>query len=72
MLRTEMTTTGETTGCPCGGCSPPPPLTDLEVQAALHHVSNQHAVAFAQGQVTLVSYYGCPECGSWVPTFTEA
>ena len=52
----------------------PPPLTDLEAQAALRHVSNADAVAFAQGLTTLVSFYDCDDCddcGAWVPTFTE-
>ena len=71
MLRAEMTAQGDGTRCPCGRCTPPP-LTDIEAQAALRHVSNADAVAFAQGQVALVSYYGCAECGAWVPTFTEA
>lgn len=71
-LRAEMTApAAEPSGCDCGRCSPPP-LTDLEAQSALRHVSNADAVAFAQGGVALVSYCGCPECGSWVPTFTEA
>lgn len=68
-LRTEMTTAGETTGCDCPGCCPPP-LTDLEAQAALRHVSNADAVAFALGQLTLVSFTGCESCGAWVPSFT--
>ncbi len=70
-LRTEMTTPGEPNGCDCGRCSLPP-LTDIETQAALHHVSNADAVAFVQGRVTLVSFYGCESCGAWVPTFTES
>lgn len=69
-LRAEMTTAGQTTGCNCESCCPPP-LTDIEAQAALRHVANQHAVAFALGGITLVSYYGCESCGEWVPTFTE-
>lgn len=70
-LRAEMTTAGETSGCDRPGCCSPP-LTDLEAQAALRHVSNADAVALALGQVTLVSYTGCESCGAWVPTFTEA
>lgn len=73
-LRAEMTTPGpsaEPSGCDCGRCSPPP-LTDLEAQAALRHVSNADAVAFAQGRAVLVGYYGCDDCGAWVPTFTDA
>lgn len=69
-LRAEMTTAGEPTGCDCPRCCPPP-LTDFEAQAALRHVSNADAVAFAQGRVTLVGYYRCESCEGWVPTFTE-
>lgn len=69
-LRAEMTTAGEPSGCDCPRCCPPP-LTDLEAQAALRHVSNADAVALALGQVKLVSYTGCENCGAWVPTFTE-
>ncbi len=70
-LRAEMTAPGEPSGCDCGRCSPPP-LTDIEAQAALRHVSNADAVAYAQGRVTLVSFYECDDCEAWVPTFTEA
>jgi len=69
-LRAEMTTPAEPSGCDCGRCAPPP-LDDLEAQAALRHVSNADAVAFAQGLTSLVSFYGCDDCGAWVPTFTE-
>lgn len=71
MLRAEMTTAGETTACPCRRCLLPP-LTDIEAQAALRHVSNGDAAAFARGEVTLVNYYGCESCGAWAPTFAEA
>ncbi|WKG01380.1 hypothetical protein [Mycolicibacterium sp. HK-90] len=70
-LRAEMTTAGETDSCDCPGCCPPP-LTDIEAQAALRHVSNADAVALALGQVKLVGYYYCESCDGWVPTFTEA
>lgn len=69
-LRTDMTTPGVPTGCDCPRCCPPP-LNDIEAQAALRHVSNADAVAFAQSRVTLASYYGCDYCGAWVPMFTE-
>ncbi len=72
MLRAEMTMAGETTGCDCGSCGCPPPLNDPEAPAALRHVSNADAVAFVRVLVTLVSYYGCDECGAWLPTFTES
>lgn len=49
----------------------PPPMTDLEAQAALRHVPNADAVAFALGQVTHVGFGWCESCDSWVPTFTE-
>ena len=75
MLRAEMTRAGDPPepeeGCDCEACCPPP-LDDIAAQAALRHVSNADAVAFAQGLVTLVSYYGCDDCGAWVPTFTHA
>ena len=70
-LRAEMTTAGEPSGCDCPRCCPPP-LTGLEAQAALRHVSNADAVALALGQVTLVGYYYCESCESWVPKFAEA
>ncbi|OPX12480.1 hypothetical protein [Mycobacterium sp. AT1] len=71
-LRAQMTTPGaEPIGCQCPRCSPPPPLTDLEAQAALRHVSNADAVAFALGQVTLVSFSSCESCDAWKPRFTE-
>ncbi|WP_445168776.1 hypothetical protein ACTXG7_05285 [Mycolicibacterium sp. Dal123E01] len=70
-LRAEMTTpAAEPRDCDCEGCCPPP-LTDLEAQQALRHVANADAVAFALGQLSLVSYTGCPECECWVPTFIE-
>ncbi|BBY84704.1 hypothetical protein [Mycolicibacterium tokaiense] len=69
-LRAEMTTPGESAGCDCPRCCPPP-LTDLEAQAALRHVSNADAVALALGRVTLVGFYLCESCGGWIPSFTE-
>ncbi|WP_234791412.1 hypothetical protein [Mycolicibacterium mucogenicum] len=68
---TSAGTPAESTGCDCGRCNPPA-LTDIEAQAALRHVSNADAMAFAQGLTSLVSFYGCDDCGAWVPTFTEA
>lgn len=73
-LRAEMSAPADAppSGHQCPRCSPPPPLTDIEVQQALRHVSNADAVAFALGQVELVSFYGCQSCDAWVPTFTDA
>ncbi len=51
---------------------PPVPLTDIEAQRALRHVSNQSAVAYARGEVTVVGCHDCHGCGAWVPTFIEA
>jgi hypothetical protein len=70
-LRADLTAPAETSGCDCARCSPPP-LDDLQAQRALRHVSNQNAVAFARGEVTLVGCRDCADCGGWVPTFTEA
>ncbi|BBZ59419.1 MULTISPECIES: hypothetical protein [Mycolicibacterium] len=72
-LRTDLThpaTAAEPAGCYCARCCPEP-LTDIEAQRALRHVSNQDAVAYARGDVTVVRLRGCDECGGWVPTFTE-
>lgn len=70
-LRAEMTApAAEPVGCDCAKCCPPP-LTDIEAQAALRHVSNTDAVAVALAQITLVGFYGCDSCGAWVPTFAE-
>jgi hypothetical protein len=66
-----MTTAGELSGCDCPGCCPPP-LTDIEAQAALRHVSNADAVACALGEVTHVGFNWCEGCGAWAPTFAEA
>jgi len=68
-LRDNMTQPAEPVGCDCAQCCPPP-LTDIEAQRALRHVSNQHAVAYVLGELTLVAYQGCDDCGGWVPTFT--
>lgn len=35
------------------------------------HVSNQHAVAFAMNQGTLVRFNWCEGCDSWVPRVAE-
>ncbi|WP_137146936.1 hypothetical protein [Mycolicibacterium sp. CR10] len=70
-LRADMTRPCEPGGCACARCSPPP-LDDIEAARALRHVSNADAVAYAPGQLTLTSYWGCEGCGSWVPIFTEA
>ncbi|ETB43739.1 MULTISPECIES: hypothetical protein [Mycobacterium avium complex (MAC)] len=49
-------------------------MTDIDAQRALRHVSNQDAVAYARGEVTVVSLRGCDgdDCDGWVPMFTEA
>ncbi|KUH86301.1 hypothetical protein [Mycobacterium sp. IS-1556] len=70
-LRADLTTAAEPGGCDCARCNPPP-LTDIEAQRALRHVSNRDAVAYARGELSLVSMYGCDDCGGWVPTFTES
>lgn len=69
-LRADLTTPAEPVGCDCARCCPPP-LTDIEAQTALHHVSNQDAVAYARGELSLVSQYGCESCGGWVPAFHQ-
>ena len=68
---TEATSPAMAGGCACARCCPPP-LGDLEAQRALRHVSNQLAVSYARGELTLVAYQGCDDCGGWVPTFIEA
>lgn len=70
-LRTDLTAPAEPVGCDCARCNPPP-LTDIEAQRALRHVSNRDAVAYGQGELSLVSLHGCDDCGGWVPTFTES
>lgn len=70
-LRADLTAPGEPVGCDCPRCCPPP-LTDIEAQRALRHVSNRDALAYARGELSLVSLYGCDDCGGWVPTFTES
>ncbi|POX88383.1 hypothetical protein C3473_27255 [Mycobacterium kansasii] len=74
-LRADLTTAAaaraEPVGCDCPRCCPPP-LTDIEAQRALRHVSNRDALAYARGELSLVSLYGCDDCGGWVPTFTES
>lgn len=67
---TAPTTPSVPGGCDCAGCCPPP-LTDIEAQWALRHVSNRDAVADARGELTLISMYGCQDCEEWVPTFTD-
>ncbi|MFA1701644.1 hypothetical protein ACDT10_01870 [Mycobacterium intracellulare] len=57
-------------GCDCARCCPPP-LTDIEAQRALHHVTDEHAVAYARSEVAVASLYGCEDCDGWVPTFTK-
>lgn len=68
---TAPTTPSVPGGCECARCCPPP-LTDIEAQRALRHVSNRDAVAYGQGELSLVSLYGCEVCEGWVPTFTDA
>lgn len=70
-MRAALTHPAEPVGCDCARCSPPP-LTDIEAQRALRHVSNRDAVAYAQGELSLVSLHGCEDCDGWVPTFTDA
>lgn len=68
-LRADLTATAEPVGCDCGRCNPPP-LTDIEARRALRHVSNRDAVAYGQGELSLVSLHGCEDCDGWVPMFT--
>lgn len=71
-LRADLTTPTTPSvpgGCDCARCCPPP-LTDIEAQQALRHVTNDSAVAYGRGEVTVTSLHGCDECGGWVPTFT--
>ncbi|BBY76587.1 hypothetical protein MPRF_34860 [Mycolicibacterium parafortuitum] len=58
-------------GCDCDGCCPPP-LTDIEAQHALRHVSSADAVAYARGELSLSRLRWYEGCEEWVPTFTEA
>lgn len=71
-LRTALTQAAEPGGgCDCARCCPPP-LTDLEAQRALRHVSDHQAVAYARAEAVLAGCHDCPDCGAWVPTFMEA
>lgn len=67
-LRADLTAAAEPVGCDCARCCPPP-LTDIDAQRAMRHVSAQQAVAYARGELSLVSRYGCESCGGWVPAF---
>lgn len=72
-LRADLTTPtapAEPVGCDCARCCPPP-LDDIEAQRALRHVSNRDAVAYARGELSLVSLHGCDDCGGWVPVFAD-
>ncbi|KKF01579.1 hypothetical protein EUA04_13305 [Mycolicibacterium obuense] len=72
-LRADLTTPTEPApgaACDCPKCCPPP-LTDIEAQQALRHVSNRDAAAYGRGELSVVSMYGCEDCGAWVPTFTD-
>lgn len=69
-LRADLTAPAQPVGCDCARCCPPP-LTDIEAQRALRHVSDQDAVAYATGRVELVSCIDCPSCAAWVPTFHQ-
>lgn len=75
MLRADLTTPADPAtpgGCDCARCRPEP-LTDIDAQRALRHVSNQDAVAYARGEATVVSLRGCDgdDCDGWVPVFIE-
>ncbi|MCA2321561.1 hypothetical protein JF732_14760 [Mycobacterium intracellulare] len=72
-LRAALTERAAPCGCDCDCCRcNPDPLTDLEAQRALRHVTNYAAVAYALGEVVLVGCRDCDGCGGWVPTFIEA
>ncbi|MBS9532063.1 hypothetical protein KIH27_00510 [Mycobacterium sp. M1] len=73
-LREELTTPAPATttdGCDCGKCAPAAPLTDIEAQRAVRHVTSQQAVAYATGRVEFVSCIDCQSCGAWMPQFVE-
>lgn len=74
LLRREMTTPApeptDPAACTCVGCCPSP-LTDIEAQRALRHVSNIDAAAFARGELALIRYESCAYCEAWVPIFGE-
>ncbi|NDJ91450.1 hypothetical protein GWR20_20260 [Mycolicibacter kumamotonensis] len=73
-LREELTTPAPTaTGprCDCTRCAPAAPMSDIEAQRAVRHVTSQQAVAYATGLATLVGCVDCEHCGAWIPTFIE-
>lgn len=70
-LRTALTQRAAPCGCGYARCRPEP-LTDIEAQRALRHVSNRHAVAYALGEVVLVgsttataAAAGCRRSSRW-------
>ncbi|MCV7094093.1 hypothetical protein AWC13_13375 [Mycobacterium kubicae] len=70
-IRTDMTQSAAPGGCECARCRPEP-LTDIDAQRALRHVTNGNAAAYARGELTLIGCRDCEDCGAWVPSFIAA